>query len=206
MEMNAVFKISYGLFFISTEYKGQKAACVVNTVTQVTQTPILISVTVLKSNFTHDMIKKSNKFFLGIMGQKVDLNLIDNFGSKSGRNFDKFQNAQYEKDILENPIIEDGCIATLSCKVVQTVDLPTHTTFIAELVDAKNISKEEPITYADYRNKKVKLKGGEKMAETATYECTICHYVYDGDIPFEELPDDYVCPVCGEPKSAFEKV
>ncbi|MEG2814182.1 MAG: flavin reductase [Oscillospiraceae bacterium] len=209
METNAIFKLTYGVFFLSTEQNEKINACVVNTVAQVTQTPLKISVTVLKSNLTHNMIKSSNKFFVGIMGENVSLDLIDNFGSQSGKSADKFSGMQIKKDVLGNPIIEDGCIATLTCEVTQTLDLTTHTMFIAQVVDAKNISNENPLTYAKYREKKSAKsaeKGGEKMAEKATYECTVCHYVYDGDIPFEDLPDDYVCPVCGEPKSAFEKV
>lgn len=212
MDETAIFKISYGMFFLGCKLDegNKKNVCVVNTVAQVTQEPIRVSVTILKNNLTHDYILKAKQFSVGVMGINTSLDVINRFGSQSGRDVDKLADFAYKTDILGNPLIDDGCIASLCCKVIQTVDLDTHTTFIADLVDAKTLSNDQPMTYNDYRA----IRSGNKHAastpnqndQEATYQCTVCHYVYDGETPFEDLPDDYICPICKKPKSAFVKV
>lgn len=210
MDETAIFKLSYGLFYLGSKADGKENVCVVNTVAQVTQEPLRVSVTVLKGGCTHDLITKSGAFSVGIMGLNVSLDDVAHFGQVCGFDTDKLAGYAYETDVLGNPLYSKGCIASLSCKVIQTVDLGTHTLFIADLIDAKNLSSDEPLTYAGYRDlkagKKPVVKNGSSQEESSTWQCTICHYVYDGDIPFEDLPDDYVCPVCGKPKSAFVRI
>ena len=210
MDETAIFKLSYGLFYLGSHSNGKGNICVVNTVAQVTQEPLRVSVTVLKGGCTHDMIAESGVFSVGIMGVNASLDDVAHFGQLCGFNTDKLAGYEYETDVLGSPLYSRGCIATLCCKVIQTVDLGTHSLFIADLVDAKNLSNDEPLTYAGYRD----LKMGKKPAASssaeeekpAAWQCTICHYVYDGDVPFEDLPDDYVCPICGKPKSAFVRI
>lgn len=207
MDSTAVFKLSYGVFFLGSECDGKSNVCVVNTVAQVTQEPLKLSVTILKSNLTHDYILKSQKFSVGVMGENVSFDLINHYGGKSGRDIDKLSGQDFSIDYLGNPLVSSGCIATYCCKVVQTIDLDTHTLFIADLVDASNLSNDEPLTYNNYRL----IRSGNKKPSANVeakpiYQCNICHYIYDGDIPFEELPDDYICPICKRPKTAFEKV
>lgn len=209
MEEAAVFKLSYGVFYLGTEFEGKKNICVVNTVAQVTQEPLKISVTVLKNNLTAKLINESKKFSVGIMGMNVNLSEVAHFGEQSGRDVDKIANFDCPDDILGSPIFTGGCIASLCGKVTKTIDLDTHFLFIADLVDAAIISDELPITYNEYRAMKAgtfkpsDVKSDEKRD---VWQCTVCHYIYDGDIPFEELPDDYLCPVCKKPKSFFVKI
>ncbi|MFZ2538121.1 MAG: flavin reductase [Oscillospiraceae bacterium] len=208
MDDSAVFKLSYGVFFIGTELNGQKNICVVNTVAQVTQEPLKLSVTVLKSNLTAELIKESKKFSVGIIGEKVNLDDVAHFGQLSGRDVDKIVGYDCSDDILGNPLFANGCIASLCGKVTDTIDLGTHYLFIADLVDAAVLSEDKPITYNEYRAMKAgtykpNTDSGEKRD---TWQCTVCHYIYDGEIPFEELPDDYICPVCKKPKNVFVKI
>lgn len=212
MDETALFTLSYGVFILTTEVNGKKNGCVINTLSQVTQEPIMVSITVLKQNLTHDLVKESNKFAVSVLGKKSSLDIIKHFGYGSGRDIDKFENMEYVEDSLKNPVVKKEAIATMSCKVVKTIDFPTHTMFIAEVVEAEKLKNEEPMTYAYYRD----LKSGKAIQNSDTdnsneevkpiYQCKVCHYIYEGDIPFEELPDDYVCPICHEPKSAFIRI
>lgn len=204
MDETALFNITYGLYILSAEYDGKKNACIINTLNQVTQEPISVSITVLKSNLTHDMIKNSQKFSVSILSKNAELDTISRFGFVSGRNIDKLEDFPYYIDSLENPIIEKDCIATISCNVVEQIDMGTHTLFIGGLVEARNLEKAEPMTYAHYRDLKTGKVSNHKQDDL--YQCQICHYVYDGDIPFEGLPDDYRCPLCNQPKSSFSKI
>lgn len=206
MDETAIFKISYGLFFIGTEFEGKSNICVINTAMQVTQEPLRVSVTMLKTGYTHDLIEQSGKFSIGIMGRRVALDDVAHFGQNCGRNMDKLAGYDVKTDALGSPLYEKGCIASLCCKVIETVDLGTHTIFIADLADAKNLSNDAPLTYADYRVLKAGGTLDAAAEEKPSWQCTICHYVYDGDVPFEELPEDWVCPVCKQPKSVFTKI
>lgn len=208
MDESAIFKVSYGVFFLGTEHHGKKNICVVNTVAQVTQEPLKLSVTVLKTNLTAELINQSKKFSVGIMSEKVPLEDVEHFGQQSGRNIDKISDYDCTDDVLGNPLFTKGCNASLCGRVIDTIDLGTHYLFIADLVDAANLSEDKPITYNEYRA----MKAGTYHQSESTqekkdvFQCTVCHYVYDGDIPFEELPDDYICPVCKKPKSVFVKL
>lgn len=208
MDETAIFKISYGLFFVGSTVQGHSSICVVNTVVQVTQEPLRVSVTMLKGGYTHELIAHSGQFSVGIMGQDVNLADVAHFGQNSGHTMDKLAGCEIKTDVLGNPLFDKGCIASLSCRVTRTVDLDTHTLFIADLVDAKNLADTKPLTYADYRIRKAggTLNSTAQAEEKAAYQCTICHYVYDGEVPFEELPEDWVCPVCKQPKKVFTKI
>lgn len=215
MDQTALFTITYGVYLLGTKSEEKENACVINTLNQLTQDPMRVSITVLKSNLTHDMIHTSNQFSVSVVSQYASLDLITRFGFQSGRNVDKFADFSYTTDTLGNPVITQDCVATLSCKVTQAIDLETHTLFIADVVEATNLAAEPPMTYAYYRELKMgKVTQQRPQAEAptptaeaqTTYQCSICHYVYDGDVPFESLPDDYVCPLCNQPKSVFKKL
>lgn len=211
MNTTAIFKLSYGVFFLGCEDNGKKNVCVINTAAQVTQTPLRICITVLKSNLTDEMVLSAQKFSIGVMGQHTPLGTISHYGGQSGRATDKLAGQAYQIDGLGNPLVSDGCIATLSCKVCQTIDLDTHHMYIADIIEAEVLSEDNPLTYQDYRDYKAGIRKpdqptGEEVTKKDVWQCTVCHYVYDGDIPFEELPDDYVCPICHQPKSVFEKI
>ena len=210
MDSTAIFKLSYGMFFLGCEYNGEKNICVVNTVSQVTQEPLRVSVTVLKGNFTNDLMLKAKKFSVGIISEKVSLDMIDHFGSQSGRDVDKLADVDCKVDKLNNPLFDSGCVASLCCSVTQTIDLGSHTMYIADIVDATNLDKEEPLTYNNYRAIKAGVKtidsDNSNAVSKSVHQCVICHYIYDGETPFEDLPDDYICPICKKDKSFFQEV
>lgn len=208
MDQAALFTIPYGVYILTTEYEGKQNGCIINTLGQVTDEPVRISFTVLKTSLTHDLVFKSNKCSLSILSKKASLDIIKQFGYVSGRDVDKFQGMEYRLDELNNPIVEKECVATVCCKVTDKIDLDTHTLFICDVVDAKKLNNEKSMTYSDYRD----IKSGKSLNEDddqgedkPIYECKVCHYIYDGDIPFEDLPDDYICPICKKPKSVFIK-
>lgn len=207
MDKTAIYRIPYGLYYLGTSDGGRQNICVVNTVSQVTDTPQRISVTVLKTNLTCQMIERSGSFSASILDEDSSLADIANFGQQSGRDTDKTIGMEIGTDTLGNPVYQTNCSAVLSASVVRTVDLGTHMLFIGEVKDAAVLSDKAPMTYAEYRARKAG-NGGRTAAEEkpAAYQCSICHYVYDGDIPFDELPDDYICPICRQPKSVFVKM
>ncbi len=209
MDITALYKISYGLFIAGVEAEGKLNACVINTATQLTVTPLYVSVTLLKSNYTAELIEKKQSLALSVISMDTPLSLIQHFGGKSGREVDKFKDITYTVDENNNPYIENTMLAFISMKVVKTIDLETHVMYIGEVTNTDHLaSTAAPMTYADYRHKSAKT--GKKGPEAPTvsnekqYVCSICHYIYDGDVPFEELPEDYVCPVCNQPKSVFD--
>ena len=206
MDQQALFKLTYGLFVLGTVEGDKRNACIINTAQQVTSIPEKISITVSKSNLTHDMIVKSQQFSVSVLSEKVPLDVVNHFGMQSGREVNKFEAFPYKEDKLGNPYIEEGVSAVLTGKVVQQLDLGTHTLFVADLVDSLVLNNEDSITYAGYRNKKqAQMQQEKQKTSDAVYECSICHYEYDGEVAFEDLPEDYVCPVCKQPKSVFIK-
>lgn len=213
MELSALFKLSYGLFIVGTEYEGKRNACVINTAAQATAEPVRMIVTMLKSDYTASLIEKKGSMTISVMSVHTPLTLIQDFGTRSGRDCDKFENYPCSTDASGNPYLTDTMTAVMSLRVEQTIDLETHLLFVCMVEDAWNLSDEKPMTYADYRILKNggSIGGSVSAQEEASpaskkYVCTVCHYEYNGEIPFEELPDDYVCPVCGVGKDMFEAV
>lgn len=215
IDTTALFTLSYGIFILGAENNGAKNACIINTCQQVGSEPMTVSISVLKTNLTHYMVDASKKFTVSVLGKEASLEQIKHFGFNSGRDINKFIGITYETDEWGTPVIKEGAIATMSCRVTGQVDLGSHTLFIGEVMSAQKVGTSEPMTYAFYRDLKagkvkVDINRGEqhleKVEEEAQYQCTVCHHIYDGEVPFEELPDDYVCPVCGKPKSVFQKI
>jgi len=194
---------------------------------QVTSDPPTIAVSINKQNLTHEFISESKAFTASILSQDTPLDFIGHFGFKSGREIDKLRDVNHKLGETKAPIILDHSLAYLEARVINQVDVGTHTIFIGELVEADVLREGEPMTYAYYHQ----VKRGttpkaapsyieerkERVLRMAKYECTVCGYTYDpeaGDpdggikpgTPFEELPDDWVCPVCGASKDQFEKV
>lgn len=211
MDEAAVFSITYGLFILASEWDGRRNACVINTLAQVTQEPIRMSITVQKTSFTHDFVLGSGKFSISVLAQNADLGIVGHFGCQSGRTVDKFADFACETFASGNPKITKGCIAVMDCTVVQVVDLGTHTLFIADLADAVLLSGGKPLSYGLYRDirmgKVVQPTDDGSAAPTKVsgdvWQCPVCHYVYDGGGKFEDLPADYVCPLCNVKKEVF---
>ena len=210
MDLKAMFKLSYGLFVAGVERAGRQSACIINTVGQVTATPNRVSVTMMKGNHTTQEIVQKGSLAVSVLSQKASLDLVSAFGYRSSREADKFAGVDFRTDGKGNPWLTGGMNAWLGLTVEQTIDLDTHYLFICSVDDGEVLSDDPSMTYGDYRI--LKSGGalpGQAAQETAPapakkkYVCSICHYVYDGEIPFEQLPEDYVCPICKRPKSVF---
>lgn len=207
MNTSAMFNLTYGLFIAAVEYDGRKNACIINTAIQTTSEPCSMTVTMLKSNLTTQMICQKWNFAISIIAQSCSLDIIKSFGLRSGRDCDKFAGITHKNDANGNPYFEKDMLAYMSLEVSSVIDLGSHYLFVCKVTEAEKLENGKPMTYADYRMLKAggSLEGAPITPPTAkkTYVCSVCHYVYDGETPFEELPDDYVCPVCGKPKSFF---
>lgn len=235
MDLKVLYNISYGIYIVSSKKEDQINGQIANTVFQITAEPATIAVSINKKNFTHDFITQSKVFAVSVLEQEVDMKFIGRFGFKSGRDENKFEGINYKIGVTGAPIIMENTIAYLEAEVIQAIDVGTHTLFVGKVVEAENIKKAKPLTYDYYHqikkgispqtaptyiadNKKIennkKRKESEKMAK---YKCSVCGYIYDPEkgnpesgvnpgTPFEDLPDDWVCPVCGAGKDEFEEL
>lgn len=205
MNEKTMFKLTYGLFVLTAWENGRDNGCIINTAGQVTMTPNCISVTVNKANYTHDMIMHTGKFNLSILSEEAAFDVFQRFGFQSGRDKDKIKGYEGVKR-SNNGIcyVTEGTNGFISGTVKQSIDLGTHTLFIAEADDMEVLSGAASATYS-YYHEHIKPKP-EKVGVTAegktVWRCRICGYEYEGD----ELPDDFICPICKHPASDFEKV
>ena len=205
VEQGAMFKLSYGLFVLSAKDGGKDNGCIINTVTQVTDTPKRIQIAVNKNNLTHDMILNSGVFNVSILSTDAPFALFQRFGFQSGRTADKFSGLENAKR-SENGVLHltDGANAFISAKVVSVQDVGTHSVFLAEVTQAQVISNTPSMTYQYYFDH-VKPKPQPKPADAPKkkrWVCKICGYVYEGDT----LPADFICPICKHGAADFELV
>ena len=203
MNKKAMYSLSYGLFVLTAREGEKDNGCIINTAAQVTSTPNRISIAVNKDNYTHDMVLRSGKFNISILSERASFDLFRHFGFQSGRTVDKFADftacARSENGLY---YVTEGTNAYISGAVEQTVDLGTHTLFIASVTDMEVLAPEPSATYAYYQSA-IKPKPQPQAPQGKTvWRCTVCGYVYEG----EELPADYICPLCKHPASDFEKV
>ncbi|MBQ3574839.1 MAG: flavin reductase [Clostridia bacterium] len=202
VDQNALFALSYGLFVVTAAEGDKHNGCIINTAMQLTDTPKRISITVNKANYTHDMILRTKKFNLSVLSQSVPFALFQQFGFQSGRDVEKFD-GKYEVRVSENGLtyLNQFANAFISGSVVQTVDCGTHTVFIADVTEARMLSAEPSVTYA-YYFEHIKPKPQPAEDSKPGWICKICGYVYEG----EELPADYICPLCKHGPEDFEKI
>ena len=197
--MKALYNITYGLYVLTAKtnkYNG----CIINTLMQVTSNPTRISITINKDNYTTKMIEETGKFNVSILDATTDFELIQRFGFSSGKNTDKFANF-FDYSLAENniPYITKHTNAYLSAKVVSKTDVGTHFTFVADVTNDVVLSAYEPVTYSYYINN---IKPKPEVKKAKRYVCRICGYVYEGD----ELPNDFICPICKHGAEAFELI
>ena len=199
MNNSAMFKLSYGLFVLSAKSGEKDNGCIINTAAQVTTSPNRITIAVNKQNYTHDMIQDTKEFNLSILDQTVPFSVFQNFGFQSGREVDKFAAGGYRRS--ENGLfyLPEHTSAYISGKVVQEVDLGTHTLFLADVTDAEMVSGLESVTYSYYQDN---IKPKKQETNKKGYRCKICGYIYEGD----ELPADFICPICKHGAADFEKI
>lgn len=195
-----MFKIGYGLYVLTANSNGKDNGCIINTAIQVTSQPNRISICLNKLNYTHDMIVKDGKFNISVIDETASFDLFKHFGFASGKDKDKFADFDsYKKSENGLLYICENTNAFISGKVFETVDLGTHTMFLADVTDGEVLSDNKTCTY-DYYQSNIKPKPEKKKVKG--YRCRICGYVYEG----EELPEDFVCPICKHGASDFEKI
>jgi flavin reductase (DIM6/NTAB) family NADH-FMN oxidoreductase RutF/rubredoxin len=236
IDFKSFYKLSYGLYLICSEFEGKKSGYVGNTGFQVTSSPSTLAISCNKDNFTCSIIQKSRIFSLSVLQKELDINIIGDFGFKSTRDFYKFDKYQFKIGQLGIPVIIDSCIAAFECRVINEVECGSHILFIGEVIESEKLNDEQPLTYDYYHEhyKMLAPKNAptyiepkllkEEKKELITpkdlsteYICTICGYTYDpeeGDpasgippgTPFEELPEDYACPICRAGKDYFREL
>lgn len=198
MDKNAMYKIPYGLYVLTAREGEKDNGCIINTAAQVTSSPNRITVAVNKDNYTHDMIKSTGVFNVSVLTEGATFETFENFGFQSGREADKLAKITFSR--AENGVVylTDKVNAVISGKVCQEIDMGTHTIFVADVTDAKVLSEDESVTYGYYQ-KNIKPAPEKK---SKGYVCVICGYIYEGD----ELPADFVCPICKHGVSDFKKL
>lgn len=206
MDTKAFFKLSYGLYLVSSTYQGKDSGCIINTMMQVTANPAKVTITLSKENYTTSLIDKSKVFNGAVLLDAIDMDIIRRFGFQSGKDVDKFKDIECAKDRYGIKQIKDGIAADFSCKVIDQKDVGTHIMFIAEVMDATVYNEEPVLLYANYHKKKngvtpPKAPSYQEVTKKG-YRCKVCGYVLEADV----LPEDYICPVCKQPASVFEKV
>lgn len=196
---SALFNIGYGLYIVTAREGEKDNGCIVNTVTQLTDKKLRVAVTINKQNLTHDMVKNTGIMNVNCLTEETPFEIFQYFGFQSGKDVEKFVSPNLYRS--ENGLVTQPNYSNsfFSLKVEQEVDLDSHTMFICEVTEAKVLSDKPSMTYA-YYHKNVKPK--PKKTSSKGWVCTICGYVYEG----EELPDDYICPLCKHGTDAFEKL
>ena len=226
MDTKALYKISYGVYIVCSVDGDKINGQIANTVIQAASEPPTIAVSINKDNLTHEYIKKSGVFTASVLTQDTPLSFIGNFGFKSGRDTNKFEGINYKIGTTKAPFITDNTTAYMEVRVTKEIDVGTHTMFIGELVDAGVLNDDIVMTYEYYHQVKKGttpksapsyIEKKEEKSGMKKYECSVCGYVYDpadGDpengisagTAFEDLPDDWVCPICGASKDEFREV
>jgi len=231
IDIPATFKLSYGLYVVSAELDGKKNGQIANVVSQVTDKPIRIVICLNKKNLTHSMVDKSGYFGVSILERDTPMTYIGRFGFKSGKDIDKFDGLDVETDEAGTPMALNHAVSIMSAKVIGKTDVGTHTLFVGELVSAKLLNSNPVMTYEYYHEVKngkspenaptfrgnIEENKSERREGMKKYVCDVCGYEYDpekGDpdggiapgTAFEDIPDDWVCPVCGVTKDNFSEV
>ncbi len=199
VDTNALFKLTSGLFLLIAK-TDKDNGCIINTVLQVTASPVQIVVVVNKKNYTHDMLKETGIFNVSVLSENAPMDIYKRFGYASGRDTDKFNGfngiSRSENGIL---YLTEYSNAFLSGKITEEKDLGTHTLFTADVINAEIITEDTSVTY-DYYQKNIKTASTPKTDGKKGFVCTVCGYIYEGNV----LPEDFICPVCKHGAEAFK--
>lgn len=229
MDLQALYKIGYGVYIVCSRKGDRINGQIANTFFQITSEPPTVAVSINKKNLTHEFITESKVFTASILAQDTPLSFIGQFGFKSGRDINKFEGVQYKTGVTGAPAVTENAVCYIEAKILQSVDVGTHTIFIGEVVGAEVVSNKPVMTYEYYHQVKrgttpktapsyiAPEKKEEKKPSMDKYRCKVCEYVYDpaqGDpdggikpgVAFADLPASWVCPVCGAGKEEFEKI
>lgn len=219
IDNTAFHSLSYGLYVICSEAAGRRAGCIANTFQQVTSTPLQVSVALNKQNATTAVVREAGRFTATCLSEEATMELIGTFGFHCSDERDKFAECATGQDAAGLPYVSEQACSRFGVRVVQEVDLGTHVLFVGQVEEAERLSADAPMTYAYYHQ----VKGGKTPPKASSYlpedeapapasdagsapkvawRCTVCGHMEYGD----QLPDDYVCPVCGVGKDLFERV
>ncbi len=231
LDLETLFKLSYGMCILSSKEDGSINGCIVNTVFQLTPEPPMVAVSVNRQCLTHQFVSSSRVFAVSILSEAAPMPFIGGFGFRSGRDVNKFERVKYRPGATGAPIVLDNTVAFLEAEVVHSIDVESHTLFVGRIVSCETLDDAAyPMTYAYYRDVKhgrtpksaatyieVKPKPDKGEKSMKKYKCIMCGYIYDpavGDpdngvkpgTAFENLPADWVCPECGAGKDEFEPI
>lgn len=204
IDNKALFTIGYGLYVLVARQGDKDNACIINVAQQVSSEPLQLMICVNKANLTHDMVLRTLKFNLCPLSEEATMKPFQHFGFQSGRDVNKFagceQELRTENGLLYLPRFIN---AVISCVVTKSIDLGSHTMFIAMPLEARVLSPSPSITYAYYQQHIKPQPAGPKAEDgKKKWVCEVCGYVYEGD----ELPADFICPWCKHPASDFKLV
>jgi len=228
MDPNVLHNIGYGMYIVSSNKGDLLNGQIANTVFQITSEPITIAISINKKNLTHEYIEANKRFSISVLSEDTPLSFIGKFGFKSGRTEDKFKGVKFIKLASSCPVVLENALCYLEARVINQFDCLTHTLFLGEMTDSKILKAGRAMTYGYYHEVKrgatpetaptfIKSEAApEKNYGMQKYRCTVCGYIYDPAIgdpdggiqpgtAFENIPDSWVCPVCGARKSEFIK-
>ena len=221
MDLTVLFQLSYGVYAVSAwdTDQARPSGCIVNSIMQVTAEPPTVALSVHHDNYTNQLIRKAGRCAVTILRESEDPAVIGRLGFQSGRDIAKFEGLDWQE---ENglPVLSSGS-GCITGTVIDQMETPTHTVFLISVESTRKLQDGVPMTY-DYYHRVVKGKAPknaptyqasepeqeqitEQAAAPAVWVCSICGYVYDEETPFEQLPEDWVCPLCRQPKSVFRK-
>ena len=203
IEKTAMYKLTYGLFTLTTTDGEKQNGCIVNTLSMLTDNPKRVVVFVNKSNYSEELLRKTGIFNASILTEKTPFSVFKQFGFASGRDTDKFAGGNYPKSENGLYYLPEYANAFISANVIDALDYGTHTLFVAEVTEAKTLSDEKSVSYEYYLNN-IKPQPQKESAPTqkGKWVCKICGYEHEGD----ELPADFICPWCKHPAEDFEKI
>ncbi len=230
LDERALWSVSYGLYVVTGRAGGRANGQIANAVCQVTAVPPRVAVAVNHDNFTHDLIRDGGHFAFSVLADTAPMELIGLFGFRSGRDVDKLAGVAVREG-AHCPLVVEHALSVVEARVIASVDAGTHTVFVGEVVGAEVVAQGTALTYLEYHARKGRApataptyRGAEEekaaaprpAGEAASYTCGVCGHTYvpaDGDpehgVPagtrFEDLPEGWVCPVCGAGRDAFER-
>ena len=217
MDLQALNNLSYGMYIVTTRKESKNVGCLINSAMQITSKNPIIAISLNKENYTNEVLKETRECALSILSEKTNPEVISKFGFLSSSETNKFENRNY-KDIDNLPVILEDICAYIIGEVIRVIDAETHDIFLIRVKQTEKVSEESPMTYKYYRER---LKGNspkkaptyqeEKVENQAAnrYQCSVCGYIYDDskeEVKFEDLPEDWTCPLCGVGKDKCVKL
>jgi len=199
IDSKALFKIGYGLYVVTSRNGDKDNGLIVNTVTQLTDTPLRVAVNINKLNYSHDIVKKTGKLNVNCLNIEAPFSVFQEYGFVSGRDKNKFEGKEIVRSSNGLAVLTNYVNSVISLKVDQYVDLGTHGMFICSVTESKVINNVETMTYNYYQ---ANVKPKPQTEKKKGYVCKVCGYVYEGD----ELPEDFICPLCKHGPADFEEI